>query len=280
MPADPCKDVKCKFGAECGKDGHCLCPTDCPANLIEPVCVHSKISYISECEMRASACKQEMDIDPSSFIYGHCPNTVTTTAAPVPDDRTEGSGDDSDDDNDEDDDYNEPETGDDDAVEGKKRTDSQRGKSGDGNHKKTDADPESGIDDREEDQDDDLPHPGSNEKDAFRSKLCRNMICPIGALCKVRKESGGIRDEAYCDCRHMCDRVQQLSLATTWIKSSVCGSNGLLYSNECRLRQDSCNKNITIHIQPFGNCRSNASTLTSAEDNNNRPNDLLGEYLP
>ena len=211
--------------------------------------------------MRSSACKQEIDIDASSFIYGHCPHTVTTTP---PDDRTEGSGYDSDD---EDDDY---EAGTGDAEDEKKengekkgQNDKKRGKDvgagADAKHMKSDPDDDGidGSDDGEDDLEEDLPHPDSdlNEKDAFRSKLCRNTICPIGALCKLRRESGaGDQDQAYCDCRHMCARVQQLSLATTWIKSSVCGSNGIIYPNECRLRQDSCNKNTTIHILPGGNC--------------------------
>lgn len=275
-PADPCKNVKCNFGAEC-QDGRCLCPTDCPADLIEPVCVHSKISYISECEMRASACKQELDIDASSFIYGHCPHTVTT--ATPPDDMTEGSGDDSDDE----DDYEAGTGGAGDVGDKKRLNDNKRGKDAGGGKRKKGDPPDDGIDGRDDDADDreDLSHPAPdlNEKDAFRSKLCRNTICPIGALCKLRKGAGG-RDEAYCDCRQMCARVEELSLATAWIKSPVCGSNGLFYPNECRLRQDSCNKNTTIHILPAANCRSNASSFPSAEDNNNRPNDLLGESLP
>lgn len=282
-PADPCKNVKCNFGAEC-HDGRCICPSDCPADLIEPVCVHSKISYISECEMRASACKQEVDIDTGSFVYGHCPHTVTTTTTSTtpPDDKTEGSGDDFDDDDDDEDEAGAREA----VLENRKqeKDSKKRGKDAGsratGSHKHTDSDP----DDSENDPEEDFSHPANsdfNEDDAFRSKLCRNMICPIGALCKLKKRQGaGAKDqgEVFCDCRHMCDRVEQMSLATAWIKSPVCGSNGVLYPNECRLRQDSCIKNKTLNILTDANCRLNASSSTStSEENNNHPDDLHGK---
>ena len=140
---DPCKDVKCNFGASC-KDGQCICPTDCP-DLIEPVCVKSALvnaygnqdkqltihhnpkqvsgtsvaslssgdggggggsssqifrrksyNYQSECEMRSSACKNEIQLDYDSLIYGTCPDDSndhnTRDNTDVDDDDDDGDG--------------------------------------------------------------------------------------------------------------------------------------------------------------------------------------------
>lgn len=267
-PADPCKHVKCSFGAEC-RDGSCLCPSDCPPDLIEPVCVHSKISYISECEMRAAACTRQQQINSTSFVYGHCPSAATTT----PQQPDQGSGQGSDDEDDyESENEDDERGGDDDDVTRDSNNGGVGQRKGDPDHEEAGRARGSADDDLEED----LSHLASdlNEKDAFQSKLCRNVICPIGALCKLRKEGG--RDEAFCDCRHMCARITQLNLATTWIKSPVCGSNGFSYPNECRLRQHACHKNTTIHILPASNCRLNFSS--AADDNNHdRSHDTSGE---
>ena len=204
--------------------------------------------------MRASACKQEILIDADSFVGGQCPHAVTspstpddsltTTRAPattMTELTDEGSGDESDDEDDE-------------------RAD------GETSRKRGEDDPH---EDSEEDEESTQAAGDPNERPGFQSKLCRNVICPIGALCKVTR-----RRQPYCDCSHMCQRIEQLSLATTWIKSPVCGSNGLRYPNECRLRQDACTSNTTITV--LTDCRLNTSFAPASGDNNHRPNDLLG----
>ena len=250
--------------------------------------------------MRASACKQQLDIDSSSFTRGHCPHTVTSVR---PDEESEGSGDEEEEDDEDEydgstaaapanrrreEDERRGKDSEDDGDGGGSGTTSKRVQEGNRDHAAAGAGADADADDELKEELSPSSPSDLNEKEAFGSKLCRNVICPIGALCKLRRsrEEASSTQQVFCDCSLMCERISQLSLATTWIKEPVCGSNGVLYPNECRLRQDSCIRNTTIHIMLLASdgCRVNASfspptsvaAAGAAGHNNHRPNDLHG----
>lgn len=54
---DVCTNVKCKYNARCHR-GKCVCPTDCPTDASEPVCSSTGKTFANECELRKFACDQ------------------------------------------------------------------------------------------------------------------------------------------------------------------------------------------------------------------------------
>lgn len=66
---DDCQKVSCKNGAHC-ENGQCVCPSSCAETVNEPICANDGQTYRNECEMRKTACNN--DIDLSKLFYGQC----------------------------------------------------------------------------------------------------------------------------------------------------------------------------------------------------------------
>ena len=217
--------------------------------------------------MRAAACKNELDIDADSFIYGDCPqdthqeedddngslfdkkhHRVKLSDDDEDDDENlEGSGDDGystgNEDEEDDNDNDQDEESMTNRVHGKKKISNTHNKKEDDLHK------------------------------SMEIELCHHLQCPIGSLCRVRlrkssqsaevssavsqvsRQYQNSKHEAFCDCDEMCSRISDLDLETPgWTKGEVCGSNGLLYTSECQLRQESCQRNQVISLTSRTNC--------------------------
>ncbi|XP_076369513.1 agrin-like isoform X2 [Tachypleus tridentatus] len=68
---DPCEDKECKFGAECrpsmdGRTAECICPTKCAtygdSRGSRPVCGSDGKDYPTVCELRRTACQEKKNI--------------------------------------------------------------------------------------------------------------------------------------------------------------------------------------------------------------------------
>ncbi|KAG8193212.1 hypothetical protein JTE90_005560 [Oedothorax gibbosus] len=68
---------------------------------------------------------------------------------------------------------------------------------------------------------------------------CENKKCEFYAVC----ESNG-KNEARCICPHSCIKVE----------SSVCGTDGMTYLNECEMRVAACNKGQYVVVGSRGPC--------------------------
>lgn len=68
-----CKQVFCKYGASC-YNGKCVCPTDCPRDLYEPVCSNFGLTFTNECEFRKSACLNSRDPKTAAINYDKLEN--------------------------------------------------------------------------------------------------------------------------------------------------------------------------------------------------------------
>ena len=352
---DPCVNAKCNFGAEC-RAGRCICPSDCPTDLIQPVCLLVPTTssspssdpslrrlphkpFATECEMRASVCKNGLDIDADSFIYGDCPqdthqskvedagnhhNDVTASSVSPQDTHHSNQGEDKRNDdgsslpasssisplpssskkdgvkfpsfsgnNDDEEDEGLHE----DTVEGGVRgeDDTEEGSGDDGYSTGHEDDDE----DEEEDNDEDerrkkvfVENKKKSEEDdglykSLEIELCHHLQCPIGSFCRIRKrrqhESApyssthtalhqNANHEAFCDCHQMCSRINDLDLETPgWIREEVCGSNGLLYRNECQLRQESCQRDQVISLTTKSNCN---GTFAQPLDHTSSPREV------
>ena len=72
---DPCLDKHCEFGAECaasldGLTAHCRCPERCDSYHDKHVCGDDGRDYDSECEMTRESCIQKREI--AIKYYGRC----------------------------------------------------------------------------------------------------------------------------------------------------------------------------------------------------------------
>ncbi|XP_022255732.1 agrin-like isoform X2 [Limulus polyphemus] len=68
---DPCEEMECKFGAECrpsidGRRAECICPKKCAtygdSRGSRPVCGSDGKDYPTVCELKRTACQEKMDI--------------------------------------------------------------------------------------------------------------------------------------------------------------------------------------------------------------------------
>jgi len=68
---------------------------------------------------------------------------------------------------------------------------------------------------------------------------CEVGSCGFGAVCKVSIDTGPI-----CQCEDMCENSG----------NTVCGSDGMTYENECKLKLASCTKKRHINVLHIGHC--------------------------
>ena len=61
--AAPCKNVTCDFNAKCralpNDTALCECVDDCTTEPVKPVCGSDMVTYPSECDLKAKACKEQ-----------------------------------------------------------------------------------------------------------------------------------------------------------------------------------------------------------------------------
>lgn len=69
--AESCLEVVCKYGARC-RAGVCVCPTDCPQHLDEPVCASNLDTYDNECDMQKQACAFNPPALLTVIFFGAC----------------------------------------------------------------------------------------------------------------------------------------------------------------------------------------------------------------
>lgn len=68
---------------------------------------------------------------------------------------------------------------------------------------------------------------------------CDDKLCSFGAICET------IGHSYHCVCRFNCDAV----------RSSVCGSDGNIYTSECQMMETACRKQTDLTVQPIDNCQ-------------------------
>lgn len=203
----------CPFGAHC-QAGKCVCPTACPADLIEPVCSSIGITFNSDCEMRRHACSHQLDLN--ALFYGECVKKTATTDIKL--DR--------------------PVIGHNGTSVKTTSTDigsSRRQEEPDRTVVEYSGDGQDGDADEDEDEEDKEDEDGRWEGRRTAAN-CDKVRCHFGSTCRVNAGKASCHCDINCVQRHQDgDGYPSSSLST-----QVCGSNGQLYANECILRQDSC----------------------------------------
>lgn len=80
-----CVEIHCEFGASCVEEAgfaQCVCPTlTCPEANSTKVCGSDGVTYGNECQLKAIACRQRLDISTQSL--GPCQESVAPGASPT-----------------------------------------------------------------------------------------------------------------------------------------------------------------------------------------------------
>lgn len=74
----------------------------------------------------------------------------------------------------------------------------------------------------------------------FLADPCKLTTCLFGAQCVVNSSTGG----TSCQCQEVCSDTF----------SPVCGSDGITYSSECRMRLKSCGMQKQIQVHTYKSC--------------------------
>ena len=85
---------------------------------------------------------------------------------------------------------------------------------------------------------------------------CENHYCPNNAVCIEEKTNIGILSRARCECLSNCPINYE----------PVCGSNGETFSNECKLRMESCKRGVNLFVRYPSSCESGRKTREIASD--------------
>ena len=72
---------------------------------------------------------------------------------------------------------------------------------------------------------------------------CEQQYCANNGNC-IEDRSSGIGTRAVCQCLSTCPHSYE----------PVCGSNGETFANDCRLRMDSCTRDMNIFTRHLGTC--------------------------
>lgn len=95
-------------------------------------------------------------------------------------------------------------------------------------------------------------------------RTCDRNTCKYGGTCDYDEE--GV---PTCICSYQCPTSSNAgitdSLLTSEIQEAVCGSDGRLYENECKLQEEACRRQQEIRPQPYRVCEDSKVTPCGGE---------------
>nr|XP_024219435.1 agrin-like isoform X3 [Halyomorpha halys] len=223
---DPCRDMKCEFGAKCEVDEQgragCNCGPLCE-EVMRPVCGSDGLTHQSACHLSRSACLNRTDL---RVLYagvcgaeGPCKQKMCPPNSKC------------------------VETGDTAKCEC--------------NGCPGDYDPVCGSDGVSYGNECKLQRQACTHNKPINVLYkglcngCENKKCEFYAVCQI--DSGG---EANCVCPSNCSEETN--------SEEVCGSDRKTYSNECELKQVSCRNKIPIRVSKRGHCDECPTDCSSA----------------